>query len=140
MIWFEDIFKVVGKRAGSVCITARPGACGISNTHHGFFRWAQSWVSSSQWEFCTRSWQLLYVVAVDICFSCCRALISWRKACLKLCLADGDLWNCHSWRKRRFSRTSCSTCRFVFFWLHCVFVVWGAETRSAETSTDSRLS
>jgi len=66
---------------------------------------------------------------------CCTTLVSLREACLKLCLADGDLWNCHSRCKRRFSRTSCSICRLVFFWLRCVFVDWGVETRAAETRT-----
>jgi len=65
--------------------------------------------------------------------------VYWREACLKLCQPDGDLWNCHSRRKCRFSRTICSICRIVFFWLRCVFVDWGVETRAAETSTDSSV-
>jgi len=73
-------------------------------------------------------------------FSCFWARFSVRVASLRRCFDDGDLFVCQARRRRLFSRTSRSICRFVLKWLVCTSLPCGVEKVAASTNTSSRAS
>jgi len=72
--------------------------------------------------------------------SCLRARFSVRVGSLRRCFDDGDLLVCQARRRRLFSRTSRSICKFVLKWLVCTALPCGVEIVAASTNTSSGAS
>jgi len=107
---------------------------GLWYQRHCFDWRAQIWVSFPQRMFCTGWRKFLMYRSCAFSVSCFRARFSVRVASLRRCFDNGDLLVCQARRRRLFSRTSRSICRFVLKWLVCTSLPCGVEIVAASTS------